>query len=175
MELTKLAQPPKELTEVERYEYLLQTLSAIATEAGFNMRMTLIEAKYQIGEAIVTGGWYQKGVHGQSKGIIDRIGTDMGVSSRDVYYCIQSYNVAIEHGGLDEWLATLNVGKNLSWSMCKSLLPGKDEEPEDKGGDREKSVKTDRRSAANYTKALIGHIWTQDHQLDLEARLGVHT
>lgn len=171
-DLTAIARPTTEMTEAERYSYLLQTLTAIATEAGFNMRMTLIEAKYAIGEAIVTGGWYQKGVHGQSKAIIDRIGRDLDVSTRDVYYCVQSYNIAQEHGGLDEWLSTLNVGKNLSWSMVKGLLPGKSDEPQEEV-DRSRTHKPDRRSAAAYTKQLIGQTWTEDHQRYLEGQLGV--
>ena len=164
-----------ELTQSERYEYLLQELHAIGVEAGFNMRMTLIEAKYHLGEAITTGGWYQRGAHGQSKSIIDRIARDIGSSARDIYYCLQCYAVAQDHGGLEEWLSTMDVGKEISWSKCKALLPGKEEAPPDDGEEEKRNMtgRISRRSAAMMASRMVGEIWTADHQTELEGMLGV--
>lgn len=179
-DLSTIARPTTELSVTERYEILLQDLTAIRVETSYRMRRELMEARYAMGEAIVSGGWYKRSVPGQSRRFIVQVARDLEMSSREVYYCVKAFNEISDQGGLDAWLDANGAGKNVSWSWVKQKLEAgeKDEVVEtlpEHQSDHNMSLgfRGNRKAAVTYARKKVGTLWTEEDQAQMEQILAV--
>jgi len=155
----------------QQYEYLLQELNAIATETSYEIREIYARAKYAVGETICTSPLYVS----NKKKLLERISDDMEVTLRELYYCVQFYDIVAElaSGNLDAYIADLPFGKTLSWTKVKKHLPTH-HMPLEQLKVREKKEKLKLRAprikkSIYYSQEKIGKVWTQaDHQFMMD-------
>ena len=103
-------------SEEEWYQSLVDDCKAIITEAVFNSRWELIAGHHAIGKRIVTEvNLNRKDIYG--KKILSRVTESIGMRERDLYRCIQFYEMYPD-------LNKLPHGKNISWhKIANDLLP----------------------------------------------------
>lgn len=159
-----------ELSENEQYEFLIQEVLSILTEASFDLRMRLVEWKLKLGETVLHNGLYQRYAHQNNKKILERLCRDVQLSIREVYYCIQFARQVEEVGSLDQWLEEHPLDKTISWTQVKRLLPAEKAPPPDDYPE----VYRDWKEAINLARRRVGKAWRKYDQMRLEEYLS-HT
>lgn len=157
--------PRVPMTRAQQYEYLIHELNAIAVETSYQMREAYARGKFMIGQTIHDSTLYDK------KGrrpLIERIAADMEVNEREIYYCIQFYEKALELAGgdFDGYAMTLPFGKEISWTKIKKHLPTYSMSEEDRmkraAKERLKLRAPRIKRSIKYSQEKIGKVWTQE-------------
>lgn len=175
---------PQEAVEVgetreAKYAYLVSELQAIATERGFRIELEKVEAKYDMGEAIISSGLYEPYAYGQQ--LIPMIAKDLAIGERTIYWVLQFYRQVTESGGLQEFLKEVPKHQ-VRWSHVRKMLSnprgGDGESGEDEGGESKPAAPKPFASAARetigYSKQMIGELWTEEDHNQIEWWLGAH-
>ena len=86
---TTPTQDSVEIGETREFKYtqLISDLQSIATERAFRIELEKVEAKYDMGEAIIKSGLYEPYAYGQQ--LIPMISKDLGVGERTLYWVLQ--------------------------------------------------------------------------------------
>lgn len=111
------------------YKNLVQDCGDIIGETVYITRQALIECKHAIGQRIFTDPYFKK-IQGQKAqhSIIQKLAVDIGISSRDAYYCVQFYE---KFPNLSTLLQKSKEQKNLSWNkIIRNYLPTKTQKDE---------------------------------------------
>jgi hypothetical protein len=155
------------LSDVEKYEILLQELISIRTERAFNCHQEVLSAKYEIAEAILNSPLYQGKNSPGSGHLLKRVSDDMGVSSTEIYSSIKFFEAA--EGDPEKYLQGFGWGKATTWTRLKRELDTpkltKAQRPKQNNGT------ADRAKAVEISWSRIGKIWTQDDQNRIEKAL----
>ena len=149
----------------EEYAALAEECQAILTERGFNARSETILARWELGEAVLNSPWYSR--HSRDHGAaLARLGADVGLSARNVYYCLQFARAypTFKAAGL---APTLQAGKEITWTDIRESLTAGADAPEDKP--KAAKPKADKKAAAFLSHARVGHVWSlADHNALLD-------
>jgi len=155
------------LSDVEKYEILLQELISIRTERAFNCHQEVLAGKYEIAEAILTSPLYQGKNSPGSGHLLKRVSDDMGVSSTEIYASIKYYEAAA--GDPEGYLQSFGWGKATTWTRLKRELDTpklpKAQRP------RQNNGTADRAAAVEFSQSRIGKIWTKEDQDRIEQAL----
>ena len=165
---------PQEAMEVgetreAKYAHLVSELQSIATERGFRIELEKVEAKYDMGEAIISSGLYEPYAYGQQ--LIPLIAKALAIGERTIYWVLQFYR----HEFLKE------VPKHqIRWSQVRKMLSSPkgedDDSPKDDDPPKEspKPFASAARETIGYSKKKIGQPWTEDDHNQIEWWLGAH-
>jgi|TARA_Y100001938_G_scaffold150486_2_gene241636 hypothetical protein len=163
-------------TREAKYTALVSELQSIATERAFRIELEKVEAKYDMGEAIIRSGLYEPYAYGQQ--LIPMIAKDLGIGERTIYWVLQFYRQVTEAGGLQEFLG--DVPKHqIRWSHVRKMLStpregGELPEPDEPADPPAKPFSSAAKEAIGYSQAKIGERWTEDDHNQLEWWLGAH-
>lgn len=104
-----------------KYDQLLEEVKAIISETRFNMQTELLKGKWLIGKSVIDYGPPRE----YGKSVVNKLSEDLGISSRDLYYCINFVEECPDF--LDEYgeprLEQLNTsGKTVTWTKVKTEM-----------------------------------------------------
>lgn len=104
----------------EWYQNLVEECKSIITERVTNSKIELLTGYAEVGERIFNDPNYQK--YGQgNQDFVDNLFKDIGIGKSTGYKCLQFYEKFIRpYNELDEGIANLPEGKNISWSKIVS-------------------------------------------------------
>lgn len=158
-----------------KYTQLISDLQSIATERAFRIELEKVEAKYDMGEAIIKSGLYEPYAYGQQ--LIPMISKDLGVGERTLYWVLQFYRQVTEAGGLDRFLQAVPKHQ-VRWSYVRKMLgsprdglPEPDDRLPEPGAQPFSSAA---REVIGYSKKKVGEPWTEDDHNQVEWWLGAH-
>ena len=172
---------PQEAVEVgetreAKYAHLVSELQSIATERGFRIELEKVEAKYDMGEAIIGSGLYEPYAYGQQ--LIPMIAKDLGIGERTIYWVLQFYRQVTASGGLQEFLKEVPKHQ-VRWSHVRKMLSNPRGDGEDAGDAAPtpaapKPFASAARETIGYSKQMIGELWTEEDHNQIEWWLGAH-
>ena len=173
---------PQEAMEVgetreAKYAHLVSELQSNATERGCRIELEKVEAKYDMGEAIISSGLYEPYAYGQQ--LIPMIAKDLAIGERTIYWVLQFYRQVTESGGLQEFLKEVPKHQ-IRWSHVRKMLSSPkgedDDSPKDDDPPKEspKPFASAARETIGYSKKKIGQPWTEDDHNQIEWWLGAH-
>ena len=174
--LTDVVPYEQGMSQVEMHQSLVQEIEAIRVERGYNARSELVNAKYEIGRAIITSPLYSRYTKGVGE-LIRKVGSDVGLQWRSIYDCCRFYHVAEEAGGLEAFFTKNQIGKEMSWGGIQRLLP---KNQADVAVDEVEKLskltapdRANRASAGRYARRRIGQTWRDEDQQKLLKLLSV--
>lgn len=113
-----------EYKDTDEYTSMVEEIISTITETKFNAEMTIVEGKHKIGESVVTNPLYKKFGKGTGTFVTD-LASDIGISERDLYYCINFY---LKFPDMKTAVEELPGGKTISWRKVRGLLSDGQEE-----------------------------------------------
>ena len=148
------------VSDAEQYHHLVEECRAIIVEGVTAYRELLIKTHEELGRTVINHPLYQKNKKTQGE-YIEKLASDIGKSGRSVYYAIEY----VEKLGDPKFeRAVEELGKNVSWSKIKALLPN---------GNRSSEVSTDdqfaelKQEITDILFAVWGHAMTVTHAIGL--------
>jgi hypothetical protein len=127
--------PTDSYRRTQEYQELIEESKAIVVEHAFNIRMTVILGKGQLGERIVEDPLFKKHSKGNQKFLRD-VADDIGISYSTLCRAVQFYEqYKITEPDSPGW-QKINEGKDISWTKIKKeYLPSGERDSDDKGED----------------------------------------
>ena len=108
-----------EISQVEKFDNLVERIKAILTESVFSARITLLEGKHRIGQEIVDDELYKKWKKGTGD-LVKEIEKKIGVGKTEIYLCIKFYQKFPDVSALLERLP--GKKNDITWAATKRLL-----------------------------------------------------
>ena len=108
------------------YNALVDECGAIITESVYRARQELIEGRHLLGRRILeeVPNFERQKIYGQK--IVQMLAESLNVSTRTLYYAM---SFATKFPVLEEFLETVEEGKNLSWNkIVTKYLPAEGKE-----------------------------------------------
>ena len=100
---------------LEFYDEFISECKSIIVESVYNSREELLRGKWELGKLIAeqNNNFERANIYG--KQIVERVATDLGRSSSDIWRCLQFYKTFPEET-FSQTLEKLPDGKNISWA-----------------------------------------------------------
>lgn len=98
-----------EITNAEKYEYLIEELKAILVEGVYDANMRLIETYHHFGVRLAIE--IDSNIYGDS--LTEKVARDIGKSQRTIQKCVQ---FARKYPQLEEFLSVVEEGKAITWN-----------------------------------------------------------
>lgn len=119
------------LANEDWYQALLTDCQAIGVERGYNARMEIIAAKYELGGRVHEERGRER-KYGER--IIESLAVDLKMSKSDLFSCVQFYKQypVEKYATLEDVLDTFKEGKSVSWFTIRQNYLGTKEKKEAK-------------------------------------------